>query len=133
VNNPRVRFVQHDVRRKWPLPDASADTVVAILILEHVARLDTFFAEATRVLVGGGSFFLCELHPMRQLTGGQAQFSNTRTGERQRIAAFLHDVSEYVNTGLAAGFVLQDLGEWRDADAPINSMPRLLSLHFQRE
>jgi len=132
VTSPRVRFVQHNALLKWPFPKASADIIVAMLILEHVARLDTFFAEAARVLVSGGKLFSCELHPMRQLTGGQAQFSNTSTGERQRIAAFLHDVSEYVNTGLAAGFVLQELGEWRDADAPINSIPRLLSLHFQR-
>jgi ubiquinone/menaquinone biosynthesis C-methylase UbiE len=133
VTSPRVRFVQHDVLRKWPSAKASADMIVAMLILEHVSRLDTFFAEAARVLVSGGSLFLCELHPMRQLTGGQAQFSNTRTGERQRIAAFLHDVSEYVNTGVAAGFALQRLDEWRDADSPSSSMPRLLSLHFQRE
>ncbi|HEY6229726.1 MAG TPA: methyltransferase domain-containing protein [Pyrinomonadaceae bacterium] len=130
VTNPRVHFVQHDARRKWPLPDASADIVVAMLILEHLSNLATFFAEAARVLMSGGSLFSCELHPMRQLAGGQAQFSDATTGERQRIAAFLHDVSEYVNTGLAAGFALQQLGEWRDADAPIDSMPRLLSLHF---
>ena len=132
VTSPRVRFVQHDALLKWPLPDASADTVVTMLILEHVPHLNTFFAEAARVLASGGSLFSCELHPMRQLTGGQAQFSNTRTGERQHIAAFLHDVSEYVNTGVAAGLVLQRLDEWRDADAPSNSMPRLLSLNFQR-
>jgi ubiquinone/menaquinone biosynthesis C-methylase UbiE len=133
VTNPRVRFVQHDALVKWPFPKASADIIVAMLILEHVPQLNTFFAEAARVLVSGGSLFSCELHPMRQLTGGQAQFSNTRTGERQRIAAFLHDVSEYVNKGLAAGFALERLDEWRDADASINTMPRLLSLHFQRQ
>ena len=133
VTSPRVRFVQHDALLKWPFPKASADIIVAMLILEHVPPLDTFFAEAARVLVTGGSLFSCELHPMRQLTGGQAQFSNTKTGERQRIAAFLHDVSEYVNSGVAAGFALQRLDEWRDADAPGNSMPRLLSLHFQRQ
>src|SRR6185503_5740161 len=38
VTNPRVRFVQHDACRKWPLPDASTDFVVAMLILEHVSR-----------------------------------------------------------------------------------------------
>ena len=131
VNDPRVRFVQHDARAKWPLADSSADVVVAMLILEHIENLETFFAEAARVLRHRGQLFLCELHPMRQLTGGQAQFSNPTTGHRQLVTAFLHDVSEYVNTGLSAGFELERLGEWRDADAPLNSVPRVLSLLFR--
>ena len=131
VNDPRVRFVQHDARAKWPLADSSADVVVAMLILEHIENLETFFAEAARVLRHRGQLFLCELHPMRQLTGGQAQFSNPTTGHRQLVTAFLHDVSEYVNTGLSGGFELVSLGESRDADALLNSVPRVLSLLFR--
>jgi len=130
VDHPRVRFVQHDVRVTWPLTDASADVVIAMLILEHVENLAPVFAEAARVLNTGGQLFLCELHPMRQLSGGQAQFSNRKTGERQLVSAFLHDVSDYVNTGLASGFELEQIGEWRDEDAPASSQPRLLSLIF---
>ena len=130
VNDPRVRFVQHDVRMTWPLTDASADVVIGMLILEHVENLAPVFAEAARVLNTGGQLFLCELHPMRQLSGGQAQFSNSKTGERQLVSAFLHDVSDYVNTGLASGFEVEQMGEWRDEDAPTSSQPRLLSLLF---
>ena len=130
VKDPRVRFVQHDVRMTWPLTDASADVVIAMLILEHVENLAPVFTEAARVLNTGGQLFLCELHPMRQLSGGQAQFSNSKTGERQLVNAFLHDVSEYVNTGLAAGFELKHIGEWRDEDATSSSQPRILSLLF---
>jgi ubiquinone/menaquinone biosynthesis C-methylase UbiE len=128
VQDRRVRFVQHDARQRWPLEDNSADTVIAMLILEHVEQLSSVFVEAARVLVPGGEFFVCELHPMRQLTGGQAQFSNTKTGERQMVTAFIHDASEYVNTALSVGFELKRLDEWRDAGAPLNSFPRLLSL-----
>lgn len=131
VNDPRVRFVQHDARATWPLADSSVDVVIAMLILEHVEHLETVFAEAARVLTTDGQFFVCELHPIRQHAGGQAQFSNTKTGERQRVTAFLHEVSDYVNAGLSSGFELQHLGEWRDADAPANSQPRLLSLRFR--
>ena len=131
VNDPRVSFLRQDVRTTWPLADASADVVIAMLILEHVEDLAPVFAEAARVLNTGGQFFLCELHPMRQLTGGQAQFSNSRTGERQLVDAFLHDVSDYVNTGLSSGFELEQMGEWRDEPAPANSQPRLLSLLFK--
>lgn len=131
VDDPGVRFVQHDVRTTWPLVDASADVVIAMLILEHVENLAPVFVEAARVLNTGGQFFVCELHPMRQLSGGQAQFSNSRTGERQLVDAFLHDVSDYVNTGVSSGFELEQMGEWRDEDVPANSQPRLLSLQFR--
>jgi ubiquinone/menaquinone biosynthesis C-methylase UbiE len=131
VDSPHVRFIKHDVRTKWPLANNSADVVICMLILEHVEHLEPVFAEAARVVTTGGESFVCELHPMRQLLGGQAQFSNTKSGERQRVKAFLHDVSDYVNAGLSSDFELQHLGEWRDANALANSPPRLLSLRFR--
>ncbi|MEP6743109.1 MAG: methyltransferase domain-containing protein [bacterium] len=133
VNDPRVRFIQHDVRNIWPLADDSADTLIAMLVLEHIERLETVFAEAARVLRQGGELFICELHPMRQLMGGQAQFSNAQTGERELVPAFLHNVSDFVNGGLVAGFELIRLDEWRDPDATMNSSPRLLSLQFRKK
>jgi ubiquinone/menaquinone biosynthesis C-methylase UbiE len=131
VNDGRVRFIQHDVHDPWPLADASADVVIAMLILEHVENLEPFFAEAARTLSANGELFICELHPMRQHLGGQARFINKETGEYTRVTAFLHDVSDYVNAGLSAGFNLLHLGEWRDAEKP-DDPPRLLSLHFRR-
>jgi len=132
VRDPRVRFIQHDVRTAWPLANISADVVIAMLVLEHVEHLEPVFAEAFRTLTAGGEFFICELHPMRQLLGGQAQFTSAQTGEHRRVAAFLHNTSEYVQAGLSCGFELLHLGEWRDADAVRNDFPRLLSLHFRR-
>ena len=131
VNDPRVSFIRHDARRAWPLADSSADVVIAMLILEHVEKLEPVFAEAARVLNPGGQFFLCELHPMKQITGGQAQFSNPKTGGRQLVGAFLHDVSDYVNAGLSSGFELEQMGEWRDAEGPATELPRILSLIFR--
>jgi ubiquinone/menaquinone biosynthesis C-methylase UbiE len=132
VSDPRVRFMQHDIRRPWPLADASADVVIAMLILEHVEHLEPFFTEAARTLTASGKLFICELHPMRQYLGGQARFINHKTGENTRVAAFLHDVSDYVNAGLAAGLSLVHLGEWRDDEEPVEDTPRVLSLHFRR-
>ena len=130
VQTPRVRFLQHDIRSAWPGADESADVVIAMLVLEHVERLEPIFGEAARVLRCGGDLFVCELHPMRQMLGRQAEFTNPRTGERERVAAFLHDVSEYVNGGLQAGFTLVHLGEWRDTGTGQADPPRLLSVHF---
>jgi ubiquinone/menaquinone biosynthesis C-methylase UbiE len=131
VRDPRVRFIQHDIRATWPLADASADVVIVMLVLEHVDLLPPIFAEAARTLRAGGELFICELHPMRQLLGGQAQFTSTQTGECYLVPAFLHNTSDYVNAGLSSGFELAKLGEWRDADALPKDLPRLLSLHFR--
>jgi malonyl-CoA O-methyltransferase len=130
VRDPRVRFVQHDVRSTWPMADASADVVIAMLVLEHVEMLEPFFAEAARSLSEGGELLIFELHPTRQLLGGRAQFTNAKTGERRLVPAFLHSASEYVNAGLASGFELEKMGEWRDEDAPADNPHRVLSLHF---
>jgi ubiquinone/menaquinone biosynthesis C-methylase UbiE len=132
AQSPSVRFLQHDIRSAWPSADESADVVIAMLVLEHVERLQPIFSEAARVLRWAGDLFVCELHPMRQMLGRQAEFTNPRTGERERVAAFLHDVSEYVNGGLQAGLTLMRLGEWRDTGAGMADPPRLLSVHFRR-
>ncbi|MDQ1708529.1 MAG: hypothetical protein QOJ88_1740 [Pyrinomonadaceae bacterium] len=128
LNDPRVRFLRHDVRSAWPLENASADVIIVMLVLEHVEHLQTIFEEAARTLTAFGELFICELHPMRQLLGGQARFANVQTGELQLVPAFLHNVSDYVNAGLAAGLELTQLGEWRDAEAAPRELPRLLSL-----
>jgi malonyl-CoA O-methyltransferase len=130
IPDQRIRFVQHDVRAAWPFPDASTEVVIVMLVLEHVEHLQPVFAEAARTLRVGGELFICELHPMRQLLGGQAQFTNPQTGERQLVPAYLHHTSDYVNAGLSSGFELISLVDWHDEDAP-ESPPRLLSLHFR--
>ncbi|MEJ7812473.1 MAG: class I SAM-dependent methyltransferase [Gemmatimonadaceae bacterium] len=136
-----VRLVRHDVRGRWPVPDLSTDVVIGTLVLEHVEALAPVFAEAARVLRTGGQLFLCELHPFRQWLGGQARFTDSATGETVRVRAHVHTVGDYVNGGLAEGFVLRQLGEWLEspatlaapaASAPLAAPPRLLSLLFDR-
>jgi ubiquinone/menaquinone biosynthesis C-methylase UbiE len=127
-----VTFVRHDVREIWPIPSASVDAVVANLILEHVHDLAIVFFEAARVLRHKGQFYFCELHPYRQLAGGQANFTDPRTGERVEVTAHVHTVSEYVNGGIEAGLELRSLGEWIEEGAPSDTPPRLISLLFER-
>ncbi|MDQ2974038.1 MAG: class I SAM-dependent methyltransferase [Acidobacteriota bacterium] len=131
VDDPSVRFIKHDVRAKWPLPDRSADVVISMLILEHVEHLEPVFVEAARTLEEGGELFICELHPTRQLLGGQAQFTGAKTGERQLVTAYLHRTEDYANAGVLAGFEPISVVDWRDADANPDDPPRLLSLHYR--
>lgn len=132
IPTSNVKFVLHDVRDSWPVPPAAVDAVVANLILEHVHDLAPVFFEAARVLRPGGQFFFCELHPYRQLAGGQAQFVDPDTGETIRVAAHVHTVSEYVNGAIEAGFSVLSLGEWIEEDAPADAPPRLFSLLLAR-
>jgi ubiquinone/menaquinone biosynthesis C-methylase UbiE len=133
VTASHVRFVRHDVRTPWPVASGAVDVVVGNLILEHVQDLAPIFAEAARALRSGGQLFLCELHPFRQRRGSQAQFTDPATGERVRVDAFTHAVSDYLNAALAHGFVLRHLGEWLEPGAPPESPPRLLSLLLERD
>ena len=132
VRSPHVRFLKHDIRSAWPLADASTDLVIAMLVLEHVEEVEPVFAEAARTLRSEGELFVCELHPMRQMSGRQAEFTSSETGECERITAFLHDVSEYVNAGLRSGLELIHMGEWRNSNDVRSDLPRLLSLQFRK-
>ncbi|MEZ4587954.1 MAG: class I SAM-dependent methyltransferase [Gemmatimonadales bacterium] len=127
-----VRQVRHDVRAGWPIRTGTADLVVSNLVLEHVEDLTPVFQEAARALAVGGELFLSELHPARQLRGGQAHFTDGRTGETVRVEAFRHSVSDYVNGGIGAGLRLLGLGEWLEPDAPADLAPRLLTLRFAK-
>lgn len=130
VGGMPVRFVQHDVCDPWPVPSCSVDLVVANLILEHVHDLEPVFFEANRVLRPGGQLFFCELHPYRQMTGGQAQFKDPSTGETVLVTAHVHSISEYANCAIRAGFVLREIDEALEDEAPPNTPPRLISMLF---
>lgn len=131
VETANVSFVVHDIRVPWPLPDRSVDVVVGTLVLEHINDLAPIYAQARRVLREHGQLFLCELHPFRQLRGGQAHFTDAATGELVHVAAFVHSTSEYVTAALADGFTLRSLSEWMDAGATDGAVPRLLSMLFE--
>ncbi|EYF05635.1 Methyltransferase type 11 [Chondromyces apiculatus DSM 436] len=132
VSAAHVRYVQHDVREAWPLADGAVDLVVGNLVLEHVEALEGVFKEAFRVLRPGGEYYLCELHPFRQILGKQARFTSPETGETVLVQAYVHDVSEYVQAALEAGFRIVGLEEWRDGEGK-GEVPRLLALRCRRE
>ncbi len=125
-----VELVAQDLRAPWSVPERAFDRVVGNLVLEHIAELGSIFAQVARVLRPGGTFYLCELHPFRQRTGAQAQFG--AIGGRERVPAFLHDVSDYVAAGLGAGLSLCALQEWWDDPSDKRALPRLLSQLWSR-
>ncbi len=132
VRSENVEFARHDIREPWPAGENAFDLVIETLVLEHIAGLKPVFQEAFRVLNPGGEFFLCELHPFRQLQGKQAEFADPETGETVFVEVALHTVSEFVNSAVGAGFEIVRVDEWRAGDAPANSVPRLFTLRCRK-
>lgn len=129
VQQTNVTFLFADLIQTWPCADASADLLVCNLVLEHIDNLAPIFAEAARVLIDGGQFFLCELHPFRQYQGTQAYFQQGT--EATLIPAFVHHISDFTRAGESNGFAMTQLREWwHEADE--NKPPRLVSFLFTR-
>jgi 2-polyprenyl-3-methyl-5-hydroxy-6-metoxy-1,4-benzoquinol methylase len=123
-----VDVLQADITKPWPLHQGF-DVLIATLILEHVYHLAPVFSEACRVLHPGGLLYISELHPYKQLQGTQARYHQVETGQDVLVPAFRHQVSEYTNEAIEAGFTLRHLGEWQHAS---DTAPRLLTLLFER-
>ena len=128
VSSPNVTFEIADITRRWPPKDQSFDLIVCNLVLEHIEDLNFIFAEASRVLSGGGRFFICELHPFRQYQGTQARFQ--RADDTKHIAAFTHHITDFTNGALANGLMLIEMKEWWHEE-DVGKAPRLISFLFE--
>ncbi|MDG1418198.1 MAG: class I SAM-dependent methyltransferase [Maricaulis sp.] len=131
VPDSHVSFVEHDLTQSWPVDNNCVDLVVGNLVLEHIADLGFVMQEAARVLRAGGTLYLSELHPFRQLQSKQARF--TIDGETTFVDAFLHTTSDYIRPALANGFVLREMTEALEDNLPVNveNPPRILTLRFE--
>ena len=124
-----VTFSLADITHPWHCDNASVDLVVCNLVLEHIKNLSFIFSEAFRVLVTGGHFFICELHPFRQYQGTQANFQ-TAHGTIE-IQAFVHHISDFLNAARSNEFHLAEFEEWwHETDE--NKLPRLVSFVFKK-
>lgn len=124
-----VTFELADITKSWPAPGQSVDLVACNLILEHIEDLSFVFAEAARVLAGGGRFFVSELHPFRQYQGVVAHF--VRNEELTEVPAFLHHLSDFLAAAAASELTLEQIKEsWHVQDE--KKAPRLLSFLFKK-
>ena len=106
-----MRFLAHDLRQPLPFEDATFDRVVSGLVLEHLADLDAFFAEARRVLRPGGRAVVSAMHPAMFLKGVQARFTDPASGEKVQPGSFAHSIGEFVMASGRAGFALEGVDE----------------------
>ncbi|MGV0103901.1 Demethylrebeccamycin-D-glucose O-methyltransferase [Nostoc sp. DSM 114160] len=129
VRSANVVFITEDITKQWTCDNESADLVTCNLVLEHIEDLSMIFSEASRVLVKGGHFFICELHPFKQYQGTKANFQ--RQQESVEIPAFVHHLSDFLNTAKVHDFQLEDFKEWwHEQDK--NKPPRLVSILLRK-
>ncbi len=129
VNSVNVTFITADITNQWICSNESIDLITCNLVLEHIKDLSKIFSEASRVLVPGGYFFICELHPFRQYRGTQANFQ--RNQEVIEIPAFIHHLSDFFQAAKNYGLRLEDFNEWwHEQDQ--NKPPRLVSFLFKK-
>ncbi len=121
-----VEFEFADISEKWPCEDNYYDVVICSLVLEHIEKIYFIFSEANRVLIESGEFFINEFHPFRQYQGKRANFQ--KNGKKIELEYFVHDVSEFINSGLKNNFELRRIEEYRDNNE--DPIPRLISFTF---
>jgi malonyl-CoA O-methyltransferase len=111
-----VRFLVQDLHRPLPFTDATFDLVVSGLVLEHLAELSFYFAEARRVLRPEGRAIVSAMHPAMFLIDVQAQFRDPSSGEKIRPGSVPHSVGDMVMAAVRGGFRLDGVTE-RSPDA----------------
>ena len=128
VTTANVEFRIGDVTAAWNFGNVF-DLITCSLILEHVEDLVHIFREAANVLIHGGRFYICELHPYKQYSGSKARFESE--GEERILECFTHHVSDYTNAALVSGFKIERIDEWFDG-YDRSAMPRLVSFVFRK-
>jgi len=129
VKAENVRFSLADLTQKWPCEDWVYDLIVCNLVLEHIEDLSFIFSEAFRVMKARGKFLIHELHPFRQYEGKKARFD--REMGVTEIPAYVHHISDFVNTAAEHGWTFIKLREhWHEQDQ--GKPPRILSLLFEK-
>jgi malonyl-CoA O-methyltransferase len=129
VIESNVAFDIADIEQPWPVPDASQNLVVCSLVLQHVRDLALSFSEAGRVLATGSLLFVSELHPIKKFQGSMARYEIG--GRSVEIAAFDHQISDYVKAAREADLHLGEIDEWwHDEDR--GRPPRLVTFLFHK-
>lgn len=127
IGDAKVSLQQADITKPWAVKPA--ELICCSLVLEHIEDLDFIFSQAAMSLSTGGQFYICELHPFRQLGGARARFEHE--GDTLHLEYFIHHISDYLSAALANGFTCSGLQEWFDEDNR-NEIPRLVSYLFQK-
>ena len=128
IKSPKVTFKKADITKPWDFE--KADLITCSLVLEHIEHVSFIFEQAATKLDQGGQFYICELHPYKQLQGSRAKFE--QDGNLLHLEYFIHHISDFLKASKEHGFACEDLQEWFDNDER-NQTPRLVSYLFKKK
>lgn len=130
VKSENVSFKILDITKDWDLEENKFDLITFNLILEHIENLTFIFEQTHKHLKSKGLVFINELHPFRQYDGKKAVYEEN--GEIKEIDAFIHNISDFINSATENGLRLLKLNEyWHEQDQ--NKLPRIISLLFIKD
>ena len=92
-----------------PLPDRSADCVLASFLLSYIPHIPAFAGEIARILRPGGSLLISDLHPDATTYGWRRTFRSA--GTLFEIATFPYTFLDLIVGMHAAGFRLEQIDE----------------------
>lgn len=127
IKDPKIEFQHADITIPWRMDPA--DLISCSLVLEHIDDLSFIFEQAALSLTSGGQFYICELHPYKQMQGSRARFEEGDT--TIHLEYFVHHISEYMAAAFDNGFTCISLLEWFDNNHK-DSVPRLVSYLFRK-
>lgn len=127
IKDEHVKFQQCDLTRPWDFKKVSL--IICSLVLEHIENIDLIFEQAAKTLDDNGCFYICELHPYKQLEGSRAKFE--QGNEVIQLEYFVHHISDFFTSALKHGMQCIELKEWFDDDDK-KTTPRLISFLFQK-
>lgn len=130
VKSENVSYKIRDITKEWNFEENNFDLITFNLILEHIENLTFIFEQAHKHLNSKGIVFINELHPFRQYDGKKAVYKEN--GETKEIDAFIHNISDFINSANKNGLKLLTFNEyWHAQDQ--NKLPRILSLKFIKD
>lgn len=128
INSAHVNFQQADITKPWNFKKVSL--IVCSLVLEHIENIDFIFEQASKTLDDNGCFYICELHPYKQLEGSRAKFE--QGNELVELEYFIHHITDFFSAALKNGMHCIGLKEWFDGNDKTTT-PRLVSFLFQKK
>jgi len=106
-----VKFISHDLAQRFPLKSGSFDCVLCCLVLDHIADLEGFFVELSRICKPTGFIIASVMHPAMMLRGVQARFIEPASGRRIYPQSQPNQISDYLMAAIHAGLQLEHLSE----------------------
>jgi SAM-dependent methyltransferase len=130
VRGVHRRLLEGDVAATG-LASRSYDLVVCSLVDEHLPTLGPLYAEARRLARPGGAFVIVGFHPHFIMASGMPTHYDTAAGEPVAIETHVHQLSDHVSAGLAAGWRLTEMRERLIDDAWLALKPKWTALRGQ--